>query len=354
MDLTVTQQGRFTGTGSAIILPLRGGVDWMRVYNYTQSNFASGAGTGTNAKSFAWFTGMAAGDGFVSINNAGATADLLTTSSALTVGGFTYLDSSLQIPGPQVAIGSGTNATPPILTVASTAGLSTRNIIRLTSSATAPNAAGVDYSIEVLNGTTFALYNMIAPGALFGASSYRLIAFDPIFYPRNRVICNMTAASQCVVTTTVDHGYQVGDQVRLSIPAGYGNYSNLNGRQAVVVAVTPHVDGVHPAPGTPETFTINIDTTGFGTFAIPSVAATPYTPAQVQPIGYYTDSTIATTPAYPITNPNNTLDAVRNNAFIGMQLAAGAQSPGGQANDVIYWQAGTVFSPNTIVPLTSF
>lgn len=348
MDLTVTQQGRFTGTGSAIILPLRGGVDWMRVYNYTQSNFASGAGTGTNAKQFAWFSGMAQGDGFVSINNAGATADLLTTSSALNAGGFTYLDSSLQIPGPVVAVSAGTNATPPVLTVVSTSGLSTGNIIRLTSSATASNAAGFDYSIEVLSPTTFSLRNMIAPGSVFGASSYRLIAFDPIFYPRNRVICNMTAASQCSIRTTVDHGYLVGDQIRLSIPAGYGNYSSLNGVQAVVTSVT------NASPGVGASFTINVDTTGFGTFAIPSVAATPYTPAQVQAIGYYTDSTVTTNPAFPTTNPNNVFDAVQNRAFIGMQLAAGAQSPGGQAGDVIYWQAGTVFSPNTIVPLTQF
>jgi hypothetical protein len=34
-----------------------------------------------------------------------------------------------------------------------------------------------------------------------------------------------------------------------------------------------------------------------------------------------------------------------------MQLTAGAQSPGGALNDVIFWQAGTTFSPNTIQPL---
>lgn len=346
MDLTVTQQGTFVATGNNIILPLRGGVDWMRVYNYTQSNFASGAGTGTNGVQYNWFTGMAAGDGFVTLNNAGATAVLQSTSAALGVGGFTYLDSSLQIPGPIVAISAGTNATPPVMTVASTAGLATGNIIRLTSSATAYNASGFDYSIEVLSGTTFSLRNMIAPGAVFGASTYRLIAFDPIFYPRNRVICSMSAASQCVVRTTVDHGFQVGDQVRLNIPAGYGNYSNLGGRQAVVVAVTAASAGVGAS------FTINVDTTGFGSFAIPSVANTPYTPAQVEVIGYYTDATIVTTPAYPITNPNQLLDATQNRAFIGMQLAAGAQSPGGAASDVIYWQAGTVFSPNSIQPLS--
>ena len=354
MDLTVTQQGMFTATGNAIVLPLRGGVDWMRVYNYTQSNFASGAGGASTGVQYYWQLGMAPGDAFVTLNNAGATATLNSTAAALVVGGFTYLDSSLQIPGPIVAITSGTNATPPVMTVVSTAGLATGNIVRLTSSATASNASGFDYSIEVLSPTTFSLRNMIAPGSVFGASSYRLIAFDPIYYPRNRVVSNITAATQAVISTTVDHGYLVSDIVRLNIPAGYGNYSNLNGLQATVVAVTAAVDGVHPLPGTPATFTVNINTIGFGTFAIPSVANTPYTAAQVEAIGGYTDITVVTTPPYPIINPNSLLDATFNRAFIGMNLAPGITSPGGSVNDVIFWQSGTTFSPNSIAPLTQF
>lgn len=341
MSNTIITQGTFVSTGAAAYLPIRSDIDWMAVYNYTEAN----ASTGSHGVEYYWQRGMAVNDGLVRLRNAGATADFLRTSAALTVGGFTLIDSSLQVPGPLVAISAGTNATPPVMTVVSTASLNTGDIVRITDSASASNASGFDYSIEVLSPTTFSLRNMIAPGSVFGASHYRLIAFDPIFYPRNRVICNMTAATQCVISTTVDHGFQVGDQIRLNIPSGYGNYSNLNGQQAVVVAVTA------ATPGNANTFTVNVDTTGFGAFAIPIVANIPYTPAQVEVIGYYSDATIVTNPVYPITNPNNLLDATVNRAFLGMRLAAGITSPGGSANDVIYWRAGKSFSANAIQPL---
>lgn len=351
MDLTVTQQGRFVATGNNIILPLRGGVDWMTVYNYTQSNFASGAGTGTNATSFRWFAGMAPGDGFVSIFNAGATANLQTTSAALAVGGFTFLDSSLQVPGPSIAYSAGTNATPPVITVVSTAALATGNIVRITTSATANNASGIDYSIEVLSPTTFSLRNMSAPGSVFGAGTFRVIAFDPIFYPRDRVIGNITPGATTVISTTVDHGYLPGDLVRLSFPGGsnapalWGNYGILDQQIFTVLSVTPASAGVAAS------FVINANTTGFGAFVWPVVANVPFSYPQVFAFGYYTDATVVTVPAFPQTNPNQLFAATVNRAFIGMQLTAGAQSPGGQAGDDIFWQAGTVFSTN-IQPLT--
>lgn len=359
MDLTVTQQGMFNATGNAIILPLRGGVDWMRVYNYTASNFVSGAGPASAGKVYNWFSGMAPGDGFVSQNNAGATADLLTTSAALAVGGFTFLDSSLQVPGPSIAYSAGTNATPPVITVVSTAALSTGNIVRITTSATANNASGIDYSIEVLSPTTFSLRNMSAPGSVFGAGTFRVIAFDPIFYPRDRIIGNITPGLTTVISTTVDHGYLPGDLVRLSFPGGsnapalWGNYGVLDQQIFTVLSVTPASAGVAAS------FVINANTTGFGAFVWPVVANVPFSYPQVFAFGYYVDSTVPTVPAYPSTNPNQLFDATINKAFIGMQLAAGANSPGGQsaaqsgraAADVIFWQAGTCFSVNTIQPL---
>ena len=153
----------------------------------------------------------------------------------------------------------------------------------------------------------------------------------------------------------MDHGYQVGDLVRLSFPGGtnastlWGNYGALDQQIFTIVAVTAS-NGTTAA-----TFTINANTTGFGAFVWPVVANVPFSYPQVFAFGYYTDATTVTTPAYPVTNPNQLFDATFNTGFIGMQLAAGAQSPGGSVNggvgDVIYWQAGTTFSPNTIQPL---
>jgi hypothetical protein len=345
MDNTVTLQGSFVGTGNIVYLPFECGVDWIRVYNYTQSNTP----TDSYGVQYNWFNGMAANDAFVSLYNAGATAITQTTAAALAVGGFTYVNSSLNLPGPIVAYTAGTNATPPVLTVASTAGLATGNIVRITSSATAYNASGLDYSIEVLSGTTFSLRNMIAPGAVFGAGTYRLIAWNPIFYPRARVITKISAAAQAVVQTSVDSGYQVGQQVRLNIPALFGAYSALDSTAGMsqsytVVAVTA------ATPGNPATFTINANTTGFGAWAWPAVANVPFTPAQVIPIGGYTDNTIVTV---PVTTPNQLTDATVNTAFMGLQLQPGITSPAGSIGDVIYWQGGVTFNNNVlpVVPM---
>jgi hypothetical protein len=355
MDNTVTLQGSFVGTGNAVVLPLRSGVDWMRVYNYTQSNFTTGAGGASYGVQYNWFRGMAANDAFVLMNNAGSTAVLQTTAAALTVtagttiGGFTFIDSSLQVPGPSIAYSAGTNAAPPVITVADTSALFDGTIVRITTSATAPNASGLDYSIHVINGTTFSLRNMIAPGAVFGAGTFRVIAYSPIFYPRNRVITKMASVSAGItsIQTSVDEDFQVGQTVRLNIPAIFGVWNTLNGVQCTVIAVTPATGA------TAGSFQVNVDSTGFAAFAWPSVASVPFTPAQVDCFGNYTDATIVTNPAYPITNPNQLTDATTNRAFIGMSLAAGITSPAGSASDVIYWQAGTVFDYK-VQPVTLF
>lgn len=351
MDLTTTLSGSFVGTGSAVYIPLRCGVDWMKVYNYTQSNFASGAGTGGNGLQYYWQYGMAAGDGFAWVNNAGATAIYQTTEVALGTGGFTYIDSSLNFPGPLSAYTAGTNAAPPVITVVSTAGLSDGNIVRITSSATAANAAGIDYSIHVINGTTFSLRNMIAPGSVFGAGTYRVIAFNPIFYPQDRIITDIYSSGTLTdIATSVDVNYQVGDLVRLSFPGGtnattlWGSYGVLDQMIATVVAVTP------ASGASAGYFTINVNTTGFGTFTWPVVANVPFTYPQVFAFGGYTDATTVTTPPYPQTNPNQLQDATINTAFIGMMLSAGITSPAGSTSDVIYWQAGCVFN-NSVLPI---
>jgi hypothetical protein len=54
----------------------------------------------------------------------------------------------------------------------------------------------------------------------------------------------------------------------------------------------------------------------------------------VIPIGEDTATAIAQ-------SQNILSDATTNQGYIGVILAAGVASPAGQANDVIYWQAGT-------------
>lgn len=79
---------------------------------------------------------------------------------------------------------------------------------------------------------------------------------SPTYQPAMRIISAITQASQAVITTTFDHDYISGTIIRLHIPPGFGMFqaNNLFGE----ITVTGD-----------DTFTININTTLFDTFAAP-------------------------------------------------------------------------------------
>ena len=96
---------------------------------------------------------------------------------------------------------------------------------------------------------------------------------NPIFQPAARLIESITNANPAVVTTTFAHQYQTGTIVRLDIPPADGmqQANQLTGTITVL---------------SPTTFAIDIDTTHFAPFAIPSAPARiTYVCAFVVPIG---------------------------------------------------------------------
>ncbi len=318
---TCIQQGSFTSTGVNTTIQVRSGVDWIEVYNYTQA-LANSADTGYR---FYWQLGMPNGSAFEDESNGGATATLLTV---ITTNGFTLIDSSLNQPGPKVATTAITNAAQPVVSTGSTAGLSTGSVVRLSSTAAVPNIMGIDFSIDtIVANTSFRVANALAntPGAVGGAGFYQIIPFDPLYYPTKRYIVNITQAVSAVVTTSVNHGYVVGQSVRLNVPTIYG-MTQANGLLVNISAVTA------------STFTINLNTTAFTAFAYPTaavVAGGAFTPAFCNPVGEETDQ---------FSNPNLLDDATINTGYIGVLLGAGANGPAGQNNDVIYWKAGKSFN----------
>lgn len=326
MDNTIIQQGRFTSDGTARQLAIRSDVDWMYVYNFTKATTAAGS----EGVKYYWQRGLAANDGFVTIRNAGGTADLITTSATLTVDGFTLLDTSDQTPGASIAVTSTTNATQPVVATGNTAGLSTGNVVRLIAITGAPNISGFDFEIDTIVANTsfrmrYALANV--PGA--GTTGfYRKIPFPSIFYPRRRFVINITQAASAVVTTSVQHGYTVGQEVRMIVPAAFG-MTQMDGIQATITAVTA------------STFTLNVDSSAFTAFAFPLAAVVPFTWAQVVPMGEDTSTALSN-------NQDILADATLNTSIIGMLLGAGVTSPAGEAEDVIYWVAGKSFSVDNL------
>ena len=316
---TVLQQGSFTSTGAAQTIQVRSGVDWIRTYNYTKIA-ANAVNTGYE---FYWQFGMPQGGGLEWESNAGGTA---VNIAAIAAGaGFTLVDSSVGTLGAAVAITAGTNAVQPVYSTASTAGLATGSVVRLTNLTGQANLSGYDFTIDtIVANTSFRIANALAnaPGAAATAGFYRIVPFDPIYYPTRRNIVNITQAAQAVVTTSVNHGYVAGMSVRLSVPAVFG-MTQADGLLVNIVSVTAG------------TFTVNLDTTAFTAFVFPGAASVPFTPASCVPVGEETDQ---------FSNPNLLDDATINTAFIGVILAAGTNSPAGVVNDVIYWLAGKSFN----------
>lgn len=331
MDNTIIQQGRFTADGTTKVLQIRSDVDWMEIYNYT---VAAGAQTTAVGVEYYWQRGMSIDTGIEYKKSNAANAANLT--AALASGGFTLIDSSVQTPGAlnngSTGISAVSNATPPVVTVGSTAGMSAGNVVRVFNITNGQQVGGMDFTVgyNTFSGTTFSLdYIATLGGAVGAAGSFRVIPFDPIFYPRRRYITKVTKAASAVITMSVTHGYKVGQQVRFVVPAAFG-MTELNG-------LTGSITAIDTTTTTGNSITVDIDSSSFTTFAFPATTAVPITFAEVIPVGENTATALAA-------GVDILSGATINTAYIGMKLAAGANSPAGSASDVIYWKAGKSFS----------
>lgn len=321
---TLINQGSFVSTGENTLLNLRSSFDWIDVYNFTAATQAS-ANLGFK---YYWQRGMAQGGGLFWSKLGTVTNDPTTIGEIAANSGFFEINSSGNPVGAQVAQTGITNATQPVVSTADTGQLTTGSIVRLSSDSNLPNIMGFDVEIDtVVANTSFAFRYALAnvPGAVgAGDGFYRPIEFDPIFYPRRRFVVNITQATQGVITTSVSHGYTVGQKLRMRVPAAFG-MTQLDNQEVTVVAV--------PSAGS---FTINIDTTAFSAFVFPGPGLVPFTFAEVVPFGADTGQAISS-------GVDILADATRNQALLGVRLIAGANSPAGQMDDVIYWRAGKSF-----------
>jgi hypothetical protein len=93
-----------------------------------------------------------------------------------------------------------------------------------------------------------------------------------------RIVTAITNANPASVTTSIAHGYKSGLIVRIDIPRP------ITGAQGVGMEQINKQFGEIIVTG-PTTFTIDIDTTHYDTFALPNPVPARYTCAQCVPIG---------------------------------------------------------------------
>lgn len=296
--------GTFTSDGLVKNISLPSGYTEFSMLNIT--DFGSTAAN-TNVMTAYGTSSMAAGSALLQLKTNGAAT--LALPSMITSDGLTFVaDSGSASLGAQLAITSTTNAAPPVVTVASTAGLSNGDIIRYQNVPGQLNISGVDFTVDtVVTNTSFNLAYMVAPGAAGTGGFYQRVPFDARYYPRNRIITSISQATSAVIVMSVTHGFTVGQLVRIIVPVGFG-MTQLNGQLATITAINTTTNSI----------TINVDTTSYTTFAFPTSAnaALGVTFAQVVPVGE-----AATSPYQNLLD-----DATRNTSFTGVQIGTAAQT----------------------------
>lgn len=300
--------GTFTSDGLVRNISLPSGYTEFSMLNIT--DFGSSAAN-TNVMTAYGTSSMAAGSALLQLKTSGAAT--LALPSMITSDGLTVVaDSGSASLGALTAITSSTNATPVVVTVASTAGLSNGDIIRYTNVPGQLNLSGLDFTIDtVVTNTSFNLAYSRAPGAAGTGGFYQRVPFDSRFYPRNRIITAISQAAQAVIVMSVTHGFTVGQEVRILVSSDFG-MTQINNQLGVIVAINTTTNSI----------TVDIDTTSYTAFAYPSsaTAALGVTFPQVVPVGEAAINSVS--------QPYGNLldDRTRNLSFTGVTIGTAAQT----------------------------
>lgn len=316
-------QGSFTSAGVSKTLTFPFTPDWIRVRNYTQAATQQSTGRGIE---FYWQKGMPSDSAFeLKKTNSTDVANMVVITS----GGFTPINSTQNILSAlNTTVSAISTASTPVVSASSTAGLNNGDTVRLIDVAGAPQLNGLDFTIGSLSAnTSFTLAHMAQLAIAGTTASFRRVVYSDMFAPNLRYISAITSSgTSSVIKTTVTNDYAVGQLVRIHVSDAYG-MTQMDGLIAKITAVDSSAN----------TITVNVDSSAFTAFAFPTaVIATnqDFTPAHVV--------AVAEDGQYPTVTKSQTY----NTSYIGMKLAAGAQSPAGSTSDVIYWECGKSFSVN--------
>lgn len=299
--------GTFTSDGAARNLALPSGYDSIELINLTDIGSAAAATPVMKARGT---SSMAAGAAYYSTKtNGAATVDLETTTAT---NGFTFVaDSGSQALGPAVTnITAITAASPAVASTATPAAVG--QVVRVYGTTGMLQLSGLDLSVTAVAAgvsMTFGYVPAVTWAAPATAGSWRVVPFDPRFYPRSRYITAITAANPAVVTCSVTHGFVVGEKVRLIVPAAFG-MTQMNGLLGTITAISTANN----------TVTLDIDSSAFTAFAYPTsaVAALGVTFPQIIPIGE----------AAQVPYQNLLDDATRNLSATGVVIGTACQTTG--------------------------
>lgn len=272
-------------------IPLSDVPDWFFVKDLTNwGKVSAGNYVAANPVYAEWFSNMASGSylGQGQAASASAAASLFATQG--TSGGFTFIDQSN--PPTFTGLASTTiNDTTFVVTMANTGSIAVGDLVRITNAVGMQQISGQVFAVTAVSSNVSITLGYMATAVTAGltiaanATSSTVTKIYPSkFYPQARKIAFITQATQAKVYFSQPNDFTVGEAVDFSIPTAYGmtQLSYLTGKSggaATVLVVTN--------TATESSITINVDTTGFTAFTLPTsaLAFTSASPAVCVPAG---------------------------------------------------------------------
>jgi len=335
-------EGQFTSTGVAEFVELPFLPNSFELWNITA------AGTPTQNEIYHAISWEDAVAGTATVEYFDAGPDLTTLN--LATGGLSFIEAGTYQYGPTIAITSVTQAAAAVVTTAAPHGLATGDAVLIYGTTGMLQIAGEVYTVTVTAPTTFTIpVNSAGFAAAATAGFMKRLLYPDLYVPYRAAITAVTAGATTTITTAVNHGFVVGQEVFLQFPTvsatAWGmfeldtetfNNANVVPQQAYVTAV-----------GAANQVTINVNSTGFTAFAYPTSAqaALGMTFPAIYGIGDQNFGPTGPPPfTAPITIPGAFYANTRQGVLIG--LGNGTQLLH-QTNDVVRWRATY---PDLILP----
>lgn len=262
-------EGQFTSTGVAEFIDLPFLPNSFEVWNQT----AMTTPTQNEIVYAQGRNGDAAGTAEMMYFNA---TPVLTTGS-LTLGGFTFVDAGTYQYGPTLTISGITQAAAAVVTTSTNHNLQTGDAVVIYGTTGMLQIAGEVYTITRLSATTFSIPVASNGTGFTGAATAgfcKQVIYPDLYIPYRAAITAISLGATTTITTAVNHAFVVGQEVAIQIPTvsatAWGTfeldtttYDNAN-----VVPQLAYVTAV----GAANQITVNVNSTGFGTFVYPTSA----------------------------------------------------------------------------------
>lgn len=337
-------EGQFTSTGVAEFIELPFLPNSFEMWNITAY------GTPTQNEIVEAISWQNATPGTASVKYFDATPVLTTTN--LASGGLSFIQAGTYQYGPTLTIMGITQAAAGVVTTTAPHGLATGDAVLIYGTTGMLQIAGEVYTVTVLSPTTFSIPVATNGTGFTGAATAgfcKRLLYPDLYIPYRAAITAISLGATTTITTAVNHGFVVGQEVFIQIPqvsaTAWGTFQLDTERynQANVVPQQAYVTAVPAA----NQITVNVASTGFGAFAYPTSAqaALGMTFPAVYGIGDQNFGPTGPGPFVPpITIPGAFAVNTRQGVLVG--LGNGTQLMH-QTNDVVRWRATF---PDLILP----